>query len=179
LLVGNPASRGQPLSFLASLGYTCEETDDPYSALVQLCQRPLVFHAVILSLASLYREELQVITAIKRRLPHLDVWLAQTDGRHSAMVEAIRLGADGLLSEDGLHRIGMPVAPEPASTTGPDGTGPHEDEDASTGASGVDSNLQHDPLGHEMEVTVGEPVLSADELRALLQEQPYPPRGDE
>ena len=73
------------------------------------------------------------------------------------------MGADGLLAEDGLHRTGaslasgqtMPYA-SPAAPIAPDSS-------VST---------------FEESVNGGEPVLTADELRALLQEQPsMPPAG--
>lgn len=214
LLVGNPASRGQPFALLGLLGFECEEVDDPYTALFEICQQPQVFHAVVLSLASLYREELQVVGAIKARFPQIEVWLAQTDGRHAAMAEAIRLGADGLLSEDGLHRIGIPPASGPnhagpnragPNHTGPNHTGPnpigpthtagttvilpHESNDEpdppsqrpdSDGSPTAQVSSNGDGEDHESSVAaVSEPVLSADELRALLQEQPFsPPRAD-
>jgi hypothetical protein len=161
------------------MGYGCDEADDPYSAFLELCQRPLAFNAVILSLASIYREELQMIPAIRRRFPHLDIWLAQSDGRHAAMAEAIRLGADGLLAEGQLLRIGLPPAVTDASaSTEPSMRMSHDSDaepqringfDRPSGESETGSNIFSD------EISVGEPILTADELRALLQEQPSPP----
>src|SRR5689334_20965141 len=107
LIIGSPACRSEPLNTLQRLGFTCAEIDDAYSAMAEICRRPLVYRAIILSLASLYREELALIQSVKRRWPHVDVWVTQTDGRHAALADAMRLGADGLLSEDGLHRTAM------------------------------------------------------------------------
>jgi hypothetical protein len=187
LLVGNPAGRGEPLALLGALGFVCEEADDPYTALLELFQRPLVFHAVVLSLPGLYREELQVVRAVKHYFPHIEVWLAQTDGRHAAMAEAICLGADGLLSEDGLHRTGISAAPQPGHFANEAAPLPDEaiveaerESDAEPSTMEAESEGPHsNGEEHEDAVTVGEPVLSADELRALLQEQPFmPPRAD-
>jgi hypothetical protein len=165
-----------PLGVLQRLGFTCAETDDPYAAMLELCRRPLVYRALILSLQSLFREELALIASVKRRLPHVEVWLTQTDGRQALLADAMRLGADGLLGEDGLHRIGghtivqAPIAPRtedrapsiPPSPTKIDHPGQHSAHD-----------LTDEP-------SIDEPVLSADELRALLQEQPsIPPSGQE
>src|SRR3954453_2164670 len=111
LIIGSPSCRSVPLTTLQRLGFTCAEVDDPYSAMTEVCRRPLAYRAVILSLASLYREELPIIQSIKRRWPHVDIWLTQTDGRHAALADAMRLGADGLLSEDGLHRTAIAGAP--------------------------------------------------------------------
>ena len=49
----------------------------------------------------------------KRRWPHLDVWLTHTDGRASTLAEAMRLGADALLADDGqLHRTAPTTQPD-------------------------------------------------------------------
>jgi hypothetical protein len=167
LLVSNPAARADVRATLDRLGYGCAETDDPYSAMAELCRRPLVYRAVILSLAGSYREELSIIPAIKRRYPHVELWLAHTDGRQAALAEAMRLGADGLLDDDGLHRIAMNV-----SETAPPAWRPQPQ--ASTATQEAEDRVDAD------EGSSGEPVLSADELRALLQEQPgVPPAGGE
>ncbi|HWE04277.1 MAG TPA: response regulator [Tepidisphaeraceae bacterium] len=175
LLVGNPASRNEPLAILSDLGYGCDEADDPYSAFLELCQRPTAFNTVILSLASIYREELLIIPAIRRRFPHLDVWLTQTDGRHSAMAEAIRLGADGLLSEDGMHRIALPPAATDAAASA-DSTSRMSDDgdepDRINGFGRPSADAERGPDIFSDELADGEPVLTAEELRALLQEQP-------
>jgi hypothetical protein len=159
LVVGAVSSRSQPLAAMQALGYTCAESDDPYAAAAELCKRPLVYRAVVLSLTSLYREELSLIGTIKRRLPHLDVWLTHTEGRQVAMVEAMRFGADGLLGEDGaLHRLAIPQsASESAKPVA----------EPETPVAQASSAFEEYPSG--------EPVLSADELRALLQEQPTLP----
>src|SRR5258706_4009281 len=107
LIIGSPSCRTAPLNTLQRLGFTCAEIDDPYAAMAEICRRPLVYRAIILSLASMYREELPIIQSVKRRWPHVDVWLTQTDGRHGALADAMRLGADGLLSDDGLHRTAI------------------------------------------------------------------------
>jgi DNA-binding NarL/FixJ family response regulator len=161
LLVGNASARQGPANVLSQLGLECAESDDPYHALVELCRKPGAFRALVLSLQSLYREELTMIATVKRRFPHVEIWLAQTDGRPAAMAEAMRMGADGLLSDEGLHRTAIaPAQIENISVT--------------RGASGTDS------IAAALEQAAnGEPVLTADELRALLQEQPsMPPAGN-
>jgi len=170
LIIGSPSCRNAPLGTLQRLGFTCAEIDDPYSAMAELCRRPLVYRAIILSLASLYREEMALIQSVKRRWPHVDIWLTQTDGRHAALADAMRLGADGLLSEDGLHRTALAgvtadtiyrpsdaaappsLAPTPVSVVPPVDTDPAD--------------------AHDEEMSANEPILTADELRALLAEQP-------
>ena len=162
LVVASVSSRSQPLAVLQQLGYSCAEADDPYTAMAELCRRPLVYRALILSLTSLYKEELAIVQSIKQRFPHIEVWLTQTDGRQASLAEAMRMGADGLLSEDGLHRIAMALAIGPPAMV----CTPIEPFDRSASAhDSADESLDN-------EAGIGEPVLTADELRALLQEQP-------
>jgi hypothetical protein len=156
LIVASQSSRSEPAAVLQGLGYTCIESDDPYTAMLEICRRPLVYRAIILSLNSLYKEELAIVQTIKQRFPHVEVWLTQTDGRQASLAEAMRMGADGLLLEDGLHRIGITVPAEKPSAVQPMSRKQQIDEEES-----MDSDFG-----------AGEPVLTADELRALLQEQP-------
>lgn len=165
LLVASAASRTQSLAILQELGFGCAELDEPYAAMGEVCRRPLAYRALILSLAGVYREELSLVRAVKRRFPHIEVWLTHTDGRQGALAEAMRLGADGLLAEDGLHRIAVSTVPDEGDTAGEADTshiGLNGETRAAAGAR---------PLS-EAEIIGGEPVLSADELRALLQEHP-------
>src|SRR3954470_10016532 len=115
IVVGSAGCRGAGGATLRSLGYQTIEADDPFSAAAELSRRSMTYRAMILCLNSLYREELSFIASIKRRYPHIDIWLSQTDGRAAALAEALRLGADGLLSDDGPHRFAIPEN-APAST---------------------------------------------------------------
>jgi hypothetical protein len=155
---------------LRGLGYQAVESDDPYSAAAELSRRSMTYRAMILCLNSLYREELSFISSIKHRYPHIDVWLSQTDGRASALAEASRLGADGLLCDDGFQRFA--VAPEKlaqASTCAP-APAPAESAPAAT-APGKPPHPEPPKLVKIFaEAPIGDPVLTADELRALLHE---------
>jgi hypothetical protein len=184
LIVGNPSSRPEPVGTLQRMGFGCAESDDPYAAMAELCRRSLVYRALVLSLSSLHREELGLISGVKRRFPHVDIWLTQTDGRQAALAEAMRLGADGLLSGEGLHRIAV-GGTEPASfePQDPIPLPVHEAPAQEPVGAEVDSAAAapapapRQPAPPDDASTAGEPVLSADELRALLQEQPTPPVG--
>ena len=168
LLVSNPAARADVRATLARLGYGCGEADDPYAAMAELCRRPLVYRAMILSLSGLYREELAIISAGTRRYPHVEIWLAHTDGRQGALAEGMSLGADGLLDDDGLHRVAMNGLARETPTR-------------------ADPELEPMPVPPsvpkeeaEEELQPEEPLLSAEELKALLQEQPAsPPAAEE
>lgn len=160
MLVASTTASGHAMKILLDLGYQCAEMEDPYKAMAELCRRPLAYQSLILSLISLYREELAVIHTVKRRFPHMEIWLTGTDGRTAALAEAMRLGADGLLADDGFHRTAVaapaitalppkmlhPVVEQPQPSLSP----PPPPEP---------------PASEDQE---SEPVLTADELRALL-----------
>ena len=162
LIVGQTAYRQAPAGTLQRRGFSCTEVDDPYEAMVYLCKRPLFYSTLVLSLNSLYREELSIIAAIKRRFSHVDVWLSDTDGRQAALAEAMRQGADGLFAEDGLHRI----AGGSAGSNDPAAANPATD-------------FPKAPVAAETAVPdpekTADPLLTAEELRALLQEIPPSP----
>jgi hypothetical protein len=168
LVVANPALQTQPMQLLHQLGFECHVAPDPYAAMAELCAAGASFRAVILSLQSFYREEIGMIGSVKRRFPHLDLWLTHTDGRAAAMAEAMRLGADGLLADDGLHRIASPVS-DPLTRS------PVESITIPTPMPSAAHPEDTLPEGAGDDTSVSEPVLTADELRALLQEQPSMP----
>lgn len=177
LIVGSPSARSQPLAAMQALGFECAELDDPYAATAELARRPLVYRALVLSLTSLFREELSLIATLKRRLPHVEVWLTHIDSRQAALAEAMRHGADGLLGEDGaLHRIAAGGVPTDASSAKP---GVHTAAPVAT--PDPDPNDPADAPADQQpsDLSTGEPLLSAEELRALLQEEPaLPPDGE-
>jgi hypothetical protein len=149
------------------MGLDCAPSDNPYAAMIELCRRPLVYRALVLSLQGLYREELQLISTVKKRFPHIDVWLAHTDGRQSTLAEALRAGADGLLDDAGLHSISdgqvSMVLPRPTRHSTPS----KQDNDISSSPDhhGASSAVE-DPFIQG----ATEPILTADEMRALLQD---------
>jgi hypothetical protein len=168
LVVANSSSRAHLVQTLARLGFDCAECDDPYTATLELCRRRLAYQAMIVSLASLFRSELTLIATVKRRFPHVEVWLAHTDGRQADLAESMRLGADGLLGEEGFHRIAT-SAPEPVTYQSmPEALVPmpHAQPSHAVGPA---------PAEPDEIVVPGEPVLTADELRALLQDPPVMP----
>ena len=104
----------------------------------------------------------------------MEIWLTQTEGRMAALAEGMRLGADGLVAEDGsLHRM---AAPALDTTTAPSA----EPLPSLTGETPTEPVVPPSPYdGANDETPIGEPVLTADELRALLQDQPsMPPSGN-
>ncbi len=205
LIIGSASSRSGPLGTLQRLGYSCAEVEDSYAGMAELCRKPLAYRAMILSLASFYREELALIQAVKRRWPHVDIWLTHTDGRHAALADAMRLGADGLLAEDGLHRTGIGAGigagmgggmGTAMGSSGGVGSGLGQTGGISGISGGNGSEIpageiqsteeaagwktSDAPAAAESEASrmgnfddgVNEPILTADELRALLADQP-------
>jgi hypothetical protein len=154
LLVGGLAAGAEPAATLRRLGCAFAESDDPYAATSQLAAQPLAFSSVVLCLNTLFRDELRMISTVKQRFPHIEIWLARYEGRQRAVDEAMHLGADGLLDADGLHRMSSLVPPQAAKI----------EADAKP-AGGQAMELPPEPA-------FTEPVLSADELRALLDEPP-------
>ncbi|MFT3786606.1 MAG: hypothetical protein QM770_10625 [Tepidisphaeraceae bacterium] len=166
LIVAAPTAQPALQAMLHRENFDSLSVDEPYAALVELLAKPLVYRAVVLSLHGLYREELTVIKTIRAKLPHVSVWLAHTDGRQAALAEAMRLGASGLLSEEGLHAFSddEPTTSELAKLSSLAAT------QANTERTGIVEALTTDERAHEPDEIPdeSEPILSADELRALL-----------
>ena len=167
LVVAGPGARPASVATLRKLGFQCSEVNDPYSAMAELCRRPSTYQALVLGLSSLYLEELQIIPAVKRAYPHVEVWLTHAEQRQATLAEAMRLGADGQLTPDGLKRTAgapsRPAAPPPAPVNPP-----------KTKPSPFAEHFEPSP---DSSASFGEPLLTAEELRALLQEDPSPPRN--
>ena len=113
LVVANSDADAVITQALERIGYSSSVAPDPYAAAVEVVRRPLVFRAVVLSLAALYPEEVRLIDLIKQRFGHMEVFLADTVGRTGAVAEATRSGADAILVGDHLQRLGA-VASGPA-----------------------------------------------------------------
>lgn len=176
LLIGNESCRSESLQLLQRLKFQCGHVEDPYAAMIELARQPQAYGAVVISLNGFYREELQFIAAIKRVWPQVEVWLTLTDGRAAALAEAMRLGADGLLNEEGWHRTAAAPPPIAATSVSPVST-PRRTPPNSTpmsaesrGVASAEAPDTHADL--YLDDSTGEPVLSAAELRALLQEPP-------
>jgi hypothetical protein len=171
LVVASASSRASAAETLKHLSYQLQDVEDPYAALAELCRRPLAYRAVILSLQSLYREELQIIPTITRRYPHIEIWLTHTDGRAAALAEASRMGAHGLLSEEGLHRFAIAARETAPSHAAPMAAHPAPAASDLTELSPREATF--------LDVPTGDAVLTAEELRALLQEQPVRQPGEQ
>ena len=105
LVIAAEPSQAHAKELLVRLEFDCEMWEDPYSATLELLRRPMVFRAVVLSLQGIYREELAMIKTLRHRLPRLDVFVIQIEGREASLADAMKLGATGIIAEDGLHRL--------------------------------------------------------------------------
>ena len=176
LLIGNESCRSESLQLLHRLEFSCEHVDDAYAAMVALARQPRGFGAVVVSLNSFYREELQFIAALKRIWPQVEIWLTLTDGRAAALAEAMRLGADGLLNEEGWHRTAIAPPPIAVTSVSPVFPARHSLSDKSSMPTetrrGLSSEAPESHVDQYLDESTGEPVLTAEELRALLYEPP-------
>lgn len=153
---------------MSALGFECAQVEDPYAAAAELHRRPMVYRALVLSLAGLFREELAIVGTLKQRLPHVEIWLTHIEGRQAALAETMRMGADGLLDEDGvLHRTAT-VGPQTRVTPPPELIVTETVQPAAA------ENVKDDD---ELPVE-DQPVLSAEELKALLAENPVEEESD-
>ena len=199
LLVGGPDCREKSLQRLREIGYACDEADDPYAAMVELSRRPQNYQSIVLSLKSLYREELHLIDTVKGRFPYIEIWVTDSDGFQAALADAISRGADGLLREDGLHRVAVARASDAAGRLNRPGRAKARNGKArpnrparsdmkppvpaQTAPQPEPSRqpVAEDSSRHAMDDMDGsgnEPVLSAEELRALLSDQPTASKRD-
>jgi len=189
MVIGTPAGRAQSIELLRRHGCEVAEADNPYEAMVQLVLQPHRWRAMVIGLAGVYPEELAIIRSVKGRFPDIAVWLAQADGRGSAVAEARRFGADAVLDEQGLHVLEAPesaapaarqrIAPEPVVPPQPPRLPPVlEPQSQGSGGQGTGPVLKIDDDGRSNGNgghLAAEAVLSPEELRALLQDQPLRP----
>src|SRR6478752_2727571 len=64
LIIANPAMQAQPVQTLQQLGLECHAVSDPYSAMAELLAAKANFRGVVLSLQSLYREEIALVRTL-------------------------------------------------------------------------------------------------------------------
>lgn len=183
LVVAGQGAHAAPVALLHRMGLVCEVVNDPYSAMVGLVRRGGDCRAMVLNLQSLFREELVLISAVKGRYPKVEIWLTHAEGRMAALAEAMRYGADALVSEDGLHRLTPEPPPvmmeRPAQVVAPPVAAPVAAPRpvavaptvVPSGSAPVRNISRIEPVGvPREELAFNEPVLTADELRALLHE---------
>lgn len=177
-VVGSGEALARVLGLLHREGAACEAVNDPYRV-VGLVAGSSGVSAVVLVLPCLYPEEMAVVGAL-RRLTGVPVIVAAADGLMSQLSAAIREGATAILTERGIDWLGVPASTgplPPAATPGSTEVTPPPTPIRSTPQ--VDVTTPEDRFDELSEESgpPPEPVLSAEELRALLQEPVPVARG--
>jgi hypothetical protein len=153
LLVGKRVA-AEDSNVLAADGLQVELTNDPYAAIAELAGRPLVYRALVLPLPQLFSEELALVRVVKRRFPHVQVIASEVPAQMIRSDELRRLGFDAILSSTALQPLG-----------------------AATKIEAVVHTAAHMPV--QKSSGDSEPVLTAEELRALLSDDALPASGTE
>jgi hypothetical protein len=123
---------------LVELGMQVELSADPYAAMAELTSRPLAYRAVVLPVPELFPEELVLARVVKKRYPHLQIIASDVPEGSNRLEELRREGIEAILSAGRLRPIEAAPKSEPA------------------------------PPPAENAKSAPEPVLTAEELRALL-----------
>ena len=134
----------QDAQLLAAEGLQVELTTDPYAAIAELAGRPLVYRALVLPLPQLFPEELALVRVVKKRFPHVQIIASEVPEKVNRTDDLRRFGFDAILSE-ALQSLATPAKSEVFT-------------------------------GRPIQKSVGdsEPVLTAEELRALLSDETLP-----
>ncbi len=134
----------QDAQLLAAEGLQVELASDPYAAIAELAGRPLVYRALVLPLPQLFPEELALVRVVKKRFPHVQTIASEVPEKMIRSDELRRLGFDAVLSEK-LRLLASPVKAEGFT-----------------------------PRPVQISAGDSEPVLTAEELRALLSDDTLP-----
>lgn len=151
LLIGQRVDE-EDARLLGQAGFQVDLAIDPYAAMMELATRPLVYRALVLSLIHLFPEELSIVPAVRKRYPHLQILASQTEQRPALLSQLKQIGIDGILCDAGMLPGAAPAQLESDQGEALEESAEDESESVNCAAS--------------------EPVLTAEELRALLDEQP-------
>ena len=147
LMVGKHVSACDA-SALRELGLEVELMGDPYAAMAELASRPLAYRALVLSLAAIFPEELAIVNVVKKRYPHVKIMAGDTAGRPALLAEVKKLGVEQIVVQSEM----------PAT--------------ASLSKDKIETPAEINENDEQLRQPAGEPVLTAEELRALLEDQP-------
>lgn len=139
--------------------------DDPYALVRQLASGAAASTTdIVLLLACLYPEELAVIDAVRQVAPDVRILVGAVDGASGLLAASIRAGIDGIYVNGAVEWLGEPPALPPiapAARSAP--ASAHEEPSrVAHGTHTAERDLADDP----------QPLLSQEELRALLGEEP-------
>lgn len=176
-VVGQGDVLARVLGQLHRLGAACVVLDDPYHAAAEIGHRPGSYAALVLCLPCCYTDELPVITAVCRCSPTTRVLVAAADQHVSMLTAALRLGAVGVLTGQGVEWIGVLPTPTPAALVAENAetaalAEPAEAETTVETPAEVTDEATDDMDDADSEIAPIEPVLTAEELHALLHDEP-------
>jgi hypothetical protein len=134
----------QDAQLLAAEGLQVELATDPYAAIAELAGRPLVYRALVLPLPQLFPEELALVRVVKKRFPHVQIIASEMPEKMNRTDDLRRFGFDAILAGT-LQPFASPTKIEVLI-----------------------------PRTIQKSIGDSEPVLSAEELRALLSDDTLP-----
>lgn len=173
------------LGQLHRLGAACVVLDDPYRAIAEMARRPGSYPVAVFVLPSIYPNELPAIAAILRHSPGTRVVLAAAEQQVALLAAALRLGASGVVTEEGIESFGTSErepAPPPSIVPARPPAVMHAPPARVVEAKPPSPALQEEVEAeepepeHEQDMDVQDPILTADELHALLHDDE--PRTD-
>lgn len=192
------------LGTLHRLGAQCAVLEDPYHAVSELSRRPGAFGAVVLIAPCLYPEEVSAIPAMRACSPAIKVVLASAEQHLSLLAAALRAGCVGVLTDAGVEVMNRPApvevpapssrqdlppgptrAAEPVRPVAP--VRPPEPalperlllDEEPLPADTTDAHHPADPTDDAddpFELPTHEPLITAEELHALLRDDSDPIR---
>ncbi|MEM6562204.1 MAG: hypothetical protein AAF656_11435 [Planctomycetota bacterium] len=150
-LVATGPMRDRRAETLMTAGYDVHGFDDPYAAMLAICRKPLVFRALAVSLQAIYPKELDLVSAVAQRFPHVRLLACDTDGRRTTLIDAVQRGVTDILDDHGIT---------PADTE-------RESADVSLANPAELTDEETAALARPTD-TPTDPVLTPEEIRALL-----------
>lgn len=201
-VVGDGDALARTLGTLHRLGAQCAVLEDVYHAASELSRRPGAFGAVVLVAPCLYPEEVAAIPALRACSPGLKVVLASAEQHLSLLAAALRAGCVGVLTDAGIEVMNRPApvevpaaslrteppagparAAEPvrpvAPARAPEPGLPERlllDDEHPLPADTTDAHDHPDDADDPFEFPSHEPLITAEELHALLRDDTDPVR---
>lgn len=179
-VVGSGEVLARVLGQLHTMGAGCIALEDPYRAAADIARRHDRYDAVVIALPCLYAEELPLIATLRRLAPTARIILAAADQHVSMLAAAMRFGASAVLTAQGIELLAASESLEPNPAVAGQSSTP-----LSPRAAEVETQREPEaePVAEADQATDdedafngGHPLLSAEELHALLHDEGEPLR---
>jgi hypothetical protein len=169
-------------------GIAATSVSDPYAAMLLIAANPRGWQMIVLNLQQMFDAELAVLSAVRAVAPDCRVAVTRADGRPALLARALRLGLDGIFTGTAIEWFTPPppttpqasarstpvtaVALEPTAAT-PPGQMARQSAPETKPVITANEDLNDDPtdqtaLRSVAEIDLDEPLLTAEELKALL-----------